>query len=100
MADCQSSTNNGTEATSDDIVQQLSWFVMNEVRMPAGLIVTVIDEIERLRADRDEWKAWTQRAHDEIEQLRHKLTQMRSDNRRLADLYTGLYHTTEEARRG
>ncbi len=79
MGDCQSSTKNGTEVASDNIVQQLSWFVMNEVRMPAGLIVTVIDEIERLRAE---------------------LTQLRWDNRRLADLYTGLYHATEESRRG
>ena len=39
---------------SGDIVEQLSWFVMNEVRMPAGLIVTVIDEIERLRAAGDD----------------------------------------------
>jgi hypothetical protein len=50
VADCQNSTNNGTEVASDDIVQQLSWFVMNELRMPAGLIVTVINELERLRA--------------------------------------------------
>ena len=79
MGDCQRSTNNGTEVASDNIVEQLSWFVMNEVRMPAGLIVTVIDEIERLRAE---------------------LTQLRWDNRRLADLHEGLYHATGEARRG
>jgi hypothetical protein len=39
---------------ADDIIDQLSWFVTNETRMPAGLIVTVIDEIERLR-DASEW---------------------------------------------
>jgi hypothetical protein len=34
---------------ADDIIDQLSYYVANEMRMPAGLIVTVIDEIERLR---------------------------------------------------
>jgi hypothetical protein len=34
---------------SDDIIDQLSYYVANEMRMPAGLIVTTIDEIERLR---------------------------------------------------
>jgi hypothetical protein len=45
---------------ADDIVNQLLPFVMNEVRMPAGFVVTVINhieaqqaEIERLRAERD-----------------------------------------------
>lgn len=36
----------------------------------------------------------------EIEQLQNELTQLRSDNRRLADLHEGLYYATEEARRG
>ena len=34
---------------TDDIIDQLSYYVANEMRMPAGLIVTVINEIERLR---------------------------------------------------
>ena len=34
---------------ADDIIDQLSYYVANEMRMPAGLIVTVIDEIKRLR---------------------------------------------------
>ncbi len=34
---------------TDDIIDQLSYYVANEMRMPAGLIVTVIEEIERLR---------------------------------------------------
>jgi len=34
---------------SDDIVERLLPFVVNEMRMPAGLTITVIDEIERLR---------------------------------------------------
>jgi hypothetical protein len=33
----------------DDIVTQLSWYITNEVRMPAGLTCTVIDCIERLQ---------------------------------------------------
>jgi hypothetical protein len=36
---------------SDDIVERLLPFVVNEMRMPAGLTITVIDEIERLRAE-------------------------------------------------
>jgi len=38
---------------SDDIIDQLSYYVANEMRMPAGLIVTAIDEIERLREQVD-----------------------------------------------
>ena len=34
---------------TDDIINRLSYYVANEMRMPAGLIVTVINEIERLR---------------------------------------------------
>ena len=41
---------------SDDIIDQLSYYVTNEMRMPAGLTITVINyieaqqtEIERLR---------------------------------------------------
>jgi hypothetical protein len=37
--------------SGDDIVKQLSYFVTNEVRMPAGLTLTVIEEIERLEAE-------------------------------------------------
>ena len=46
---------------ADDITTQLSYFVTNEERMPAGLTVTVIeyinsqrDEIERLRGIAEE----------------------------------------------
>ena len=38
---------------ADDIIDQLSYYVANEMRMPAGLIVTAINEIERLRAELD-----------------------------------------------
>jgi hypothetical protein len=36
---------------ADDIIDQLSWFVTNEIRMPAGLIVTVISHIEAQQAE-------------------------------------------------
>jgi hypothetical protein len=36
---------------ADDLINQLSYYITNEVRMPAGFIRDVIDEIERLRAD-------------------------------------------------
>jgi hypothetical protein len=36
---------------ADDIIDQLAHFVPNEQRMPAGLIVDTIQEIERLRAE-------------------------------------------------
>ena len=39
---------------ADDIVAQLEHFVTNETRMPAGLIVSVISELERLRSDKAE----------------------------------------------
>jgi hypothetical protein len=39
---------------ADDIVEQLAYFVTNEARMPAGLTVTVIEEIERLREQVDQ----------------------------------------------
>jgi hypothetical protein len=41
---------------TDDIIDQLSYYVANEMRMPAGLIVTVINEIERLQVIVDEAK--------------------------------------------
>ena len=39
--------------SANDIIDQLSWFITNEVRMPAGLIVTVINKIERLHVAGD-----------------------------------------------
>jgi len=39
------------EEKSDDIVAHLLPFMHNEMRMPAGLVKTVIEEIERLQAD-------------------------------------------------
>jgi hypothetical protein len=37
--------------SNDDIVNLLLPFVMNEMRMPAGFTITVIEEIERLREE-------------------------------------------------
>jgi len=48
----------------DDIVTQLEYFVTNEVRMPAGLVVSVINEIERLRWLHDALIAQLQEAID------------------------------------
>jgi hypothetical protein len=42
---------------SEDILNQLAYFVHNEERMPAGLIRTVIEEIERLRSEVRELEA-------------------------------------------
>lgn len=36
---------------TDDIVTRLIPFIHNEMRIPAGLIMDIIDEIERLRAE-------------------------------------------------
>ena len=36
---------------SDDIINRLLPFIHDEMRMPAGLIKDVIEEIERMRAE-------------------------------------------------
>ena len=40
----------------DDIINRLLPFIHDEMRMPAGMIKDVIEEIERLRADRNRWR--------------------------------------------
>jgi hypothetical protein len=40
-----------------DIVHQLSYYVTNEARMPAGFVRTVIEEIESLRKQAESWQA-------------------------------------------
>lgn len=47
---------------SNDLIKQLSWFVVNEVRMPAGLLVTAIKKIEEQQV--------------EITRLMHKLDEL------------------------
>jgi hypothetical protein len=49
----QSCLQHGSLVVSEDILNQLAYFVHNEARMPAGLIRTVIEEIERLRSAGD-----------------------------------------------
>lgn len=41
---------------SDDIINRLLPFIHDEMRMPAGMIKDVIEEIERLRELVDEYK--------------------------------------------
>lgn len=41
---------------ADDIIDRLLPFIHDEMRMPAGLIKDVIEEIERLRELVDEYK--------------------------------------------
>jgi hypothetical protein len=47
MTNPQNSTENGT-LLPDDIINQVAYYITNEDRMPAGLVQTVIEEIERL----------------------------------------------------
>ena len=77
---------------SNDLIKQLSWFVVNEVRMPGGLLVTAIEKIEKQQV--------------EIKRLTHKLDALdyylehsstcASRCGKLRDCTCGL----EEARRG
>jgi hypothetical protein len=50
-------------AMTDDIIDQLSYFITNESRMPAGVIITAINHIETLEAQ-------IKRLYDEINELR------------------------------
>jgi hypothetical protein len=58
---------------SDDIVERLLPFVVNEMRMPAGLTITVIEEIERLRDWHSEMFHYAADRDAEIERLRAAL---------------------------
>jgi hypothetical protein len=60
-----------------DIINQLSYYVFNEVRMPAGFIRTIIEEIEWLRQQAQTWQATAaglsqnlSNAENEMESLR------------------------------
>jgi hypothetical protein len=44
-------------AVSEDLINQLTYFICNETRMPAGFVRTVIEEIEALRGERDAERA-------------------------------------------
>jgi hypothetical protein len=63
-----------------DIINQLSYYMFNEVRMSAGFVRDVIEHIEALEKRANEWQATAaglsqdiSNAEDEIEQLREKL---------------------------
>lgn len=44
-----------------DILDRLMPFIHNEARIPAGLIMDIIDEIERLRAEKNRWQQAAER---------------------------------------
>jgi hypothetical protein len=63
-------------STNGDIINQLSYYMFNEARMPAGFIRTIIEEIESLRQQAQTWQATAaglsqdlSNAEDEIESL-------------------------------
>jgi hypothetical protein len=62
---------------TEDIIDQLSYYVANEMRMPAGLIVTVIDEIERLQGEVEGWREAVDYCHSIIDMLRRQLAEHR-----------------------
>jgi len=69
-------------SANDDIINQLAYYVLNEVRMPAGFIRTIIEEIELLREQANRWQATAaglsqdiSNAEDEIESLKNFLQQ-------------------------
>jgi predicted nucleic acid-binding Zn-ribbon protein len=69
---------------ADDIINQLLHFVHNEERMPAGLVRTVVEEIEWLREQAATWQATAaglaqdiSNAEDEVERLSEKQQDLR-----------------------
>lgn len=48
--------NLGKDQTVTDIIDRLLPFIHDEMRMPAGVIKDVIEEIERLRDELNRWK--------------------------------------------
>jgi hypothetical protein len=75
----QMSSNDNIEQMSSnaDIINQLSYYMFNEVRMSAGFVRTVIEEIEWLREQTRAWQATAaglsqdlSNAEDEIESLK------------------------------
>lgn len=72
---------------TDDIVAQLLPFIHNEMRMPAGLVKTVIEEIERLT----EWQKNALLALDkreaEIERLREQVKDCENDFHTLKQIF-------------
>lgn len=67
-------TKTGIVQSSDDIVTRLIPFIHNEMRIPAGLIMDIIDEIERLRAELKD-------ADDDFHALKAMFDKMRAEVR-------------------
>lgn len=86
---------------TDNILERLTPFIHDEVRMPAGLIKDVIDEIERLRAELDDCN----NDFDCLSQMHNKIrTDLDKWKRISEDLYDwtttvlGVYMTTPAVR--
>jgi SMC interacting uncharacterized protein involved in chromosome segregation len=69
---------------TDDIIHQLSYYIFNEARMPAGFVRTVIEKIESLREQSQAWQATAaglsqdiSNAEDEIERLQEEINELR-----------------------
>lgn len=60
--------------TNNDIINQLEYFITNELRMPTGLIITVIEEIERLRTFVDQWHQARMQLFGQINLLEEELS--------------------------
>lgn len=58
---------------TNDILNELECFITNEARMPAGLIVTVINEVERLRNKEQDLRILLEQDACEIERLKKEL---------------------------
>jgi hypothetical protein len=58
---------------TNDILNELECFITNESRMPAGLIITVINEIERLRDKEQDLRMLLEQDACEIERLQKEL---------------------------
>jgi len=61
---------------ADDIIDQLSYYVANEMRMPAGLTITVINHIETQQAKIEQLRENIQYLHDVIASLRGEIREM------------------------
>ena len=63
---------------TDDIIKHLLPFVHDEMRMPAGLVKTVIEEIEGLREKVEDLRAYAEQDACEIERLRAEVARLGS----------------------
>lgn len=75
---------------TDNIIDHLLPFIHDEMRMPAGLVKTVIDEIERLRQKVQDLRMYAEQDACEIERLR-------ADRDRWHDIANGLATHIEKA---